>query len=93
MNQAATSAQKSAVVFAYHNVGVRCLSVLLAGGVDIRLVVTHQDDPKEEVWFESVATIAARHGIPIMTPIPLACSVVCNHGRLGNLQFNKKKQI
>jgi methionyl-tRNA formyltransferase len=68
MNQAATSAQKSAVVFAYHNVGVRCLSVLLAGGVDIRLVVTHQDDPKEEVWFESVATIAARHGIPIMTP-------------------------
>ena len=24
----------SAVVFAYHNVGVRCLSALLAGGVD-----------------------------------------------------------
>ncbi|HVC37569.1 MAG TPA: formyltransferase, partial [Gammaproteobacteria bacterium] len=30
----------SAVVFAYHNVGVRCLSVLLAHGVKIPLVVT-----------------------------------------------------
>jgi methionyl-tRNA formyltransferase len=32
-----------AVVFAYHNVGVRCLKVLLAGGVDVALVVTHED--------------------------------------------------
>lgn len=62
------SSRKRAVVFAYHNVGVRCLSVLLAGGVDVRLVVTHQDDPKEEVWFDSVARLAARHGIPIITP-------------------------
>ena len=29
-----------AVVFAYHNVGVRCLKVLLAHGVDVGLVVT-----------------------------------------------------
>ena len=36
-----------AVVFAYHDVGVRCLSVLLAHGVDVRLVVTHRDDPRE----------------------------------------------
>ena len=27
-----------AVVFAYHNVGVRCLKVLLAHGVDVALV-------------------------------------------------------
>ena len=38
----------SAVVFAYHTVGVRCLSVLLAQNVDVRLVVTHQDDPDDE---------------------------------------------
>lgn len=62
------SLKKSAVVFAYHNVGVRCLSVLLAGGVDVRLVITHQDDPNEAVWFESVAGLAASHGIPILTP-------------------------
>ena len=59
----------SAVVFAYHNVGVRCLSVLLAHGVEVPLVLTHRDDPRERIWFESVAALAARHGIPVITPI------------------------
>ena len=58
----------SAVVFAYHNVGVRCLSVLLAHGVDVALVVTHRDNPKETIWFDSVAELAALHGIPTITP-------------------------
>lgn len=57
-----------AVVFAYHNVGVRCLSVLLAHEVEVALVVTHQDDAKENIWFESVAGLAALHGIPSITP-------------------------
>jgi methionyl-tRNA formyltransferase len=58
----------SAVVFAYHNVGVRCLSVLLAHGVDVALVVTHRDNPKETIWFDSVSELAALHGIPAITP-------------------------
>ena len=49
-----------AVVFAYHNVGVRCLRVLLAHGVDVALVVTHADNPFETIWFRSVATAARR---------------------------------
>ncbi len=57
-----------AVVFAYHNVGVRCLSVLLAHGVDVKLVVTHCDNPNENIWFESVADLAALHGIEVITP-------------------------
>jgi methionyl-tRNA formyltransferase len=57
-----------AVVFAYHNVGVRCLSVLLAHGVDVALVVTHRDNPKETIWFDSVADLAALHGIPTIMP-------------------------
>ena len=57
-----------AVVFAYHNVGVRCLNVLLAHGVDVVLVVTHRDNPKESIWFESVADLAALHGIPFIMP-------------------------
>ena len=57
-----------AVVFAYHNVGVRCLSVLLAHGVEIALVVTHRDNPKETIWFDSVAELASLHGIPVITP-------------------------
>lgn len=59
---------RSAVVFAYHNVGVRCLSVLLAHGVEIPLVVTHRDNPAENIWFASVAELADLHDIPVITP-------------------------
>ncbi|PWB46645.1 MAG: formyltransferase [Nitrosomonadales bacterium] len=57
-----------AIVFAYHNVGVRCLSVLLAHGVKVELVITHSDNPKETIWFDSVADLAALHDIPVITP-------------------------
>jgi methionyl-tRNA formyltransferase len=59
---------KRAVVFAYHNVGVRCLKVLLAGGVDVALVVTHQDSATENIWFESVISVCETEGIPYITP-------------------------
>jgi methionyl-tRNA formyltransferase len=57
-----------AVVFAYHNVGVRCLKVLLAHGVDVALVVSHRDSPTETIWFDSVAATAADYGLPVVTP-------------------------
>ncbi len=63
------SERASAVVFAYHNVGVRCLQVLLAHDVDVQLVVTHQDNPSENIWFESVAKLADLHRIPTVTPV------------------------
>ncbi|MQQ99677.1 formyltransferase [Glaciimonas soli] len=59
---------KTAVVFAYHNVGVRCLKVLLARGVDVKLVITHEDNPQETIWFESVAALCLEHGIPTIAP-------------------------
>jgi methionyl-tRNA formyltransferase len=57
-----------AVVFAYHDVGVRCLRVLLAHKVDVALVVTHADNPAETIWFDSVAAAAAERGIPVRVP-------------------------
>lgn len=57
-----------AVAFAYHNVGVRCLKVLLAHGIDVPLVVTHEDDPGETRWFGSVAATAAEYGIATIRP-------------------------
>lgn len=57
-----------AVVFAYHNVGVRCLSALLASGINVELVVTHADDPDENIWFGSVRRLAELHRIPVATP-------------------------
>ncbi len=58
-----------AVVFAYHNVGVRCLKALLAHGVEVPLVITHDDQPQEQIWFDSVADSAADYGIPAIAPL------------------------
>jgi methionyl-tRNA formyltransferase len=57
-----------AVVFAYHDVGVNCLKALLNAGIQVDLVVTHQDDPSENVWFGSVAKLCAEKNIPYITP-------------------------
>ena len=57
-----------AVVFAYHDVGVNCLKALLGAGIQIDLVVTHQDDPNENVWFGSVAKLCKDQQIPYITP-------------------------
>jgi methionyl-tRNA formyltransferase len=57
-----------AVVFAYHDVGVRCLKTLLSGGVTVPLVVTVPDDPREQQWFASVATTAADYDLDLVAP-------------------------
>ncbi len=57
-----------AVVFAYHDVGVRCLKTLLSGGIEVPLVVTVADDPREKQWFASVAETARDYGLPVVMP-------------------------
>ena len=57
-----------AVVFAYHNVGVRCLKVLLAQGIEVQLLVTHKDSPGEAIWFDSVEQLARKHALPVIAP-------------------------
>jgi methionyl-tRNA formyltransferase len=49
-------------------VGVNCLKALLHADIKIDLVVTHQDDPNENVWFGSVAKLCEDHQIPYITP-------------------------
>lgn len=56
------------VIFGYHDMGALGLRACLAQGADVVAVVTHADDPAEAVWFESVAALAARSGIPALTP-------------------------
>jgi methionyl-tRNA formyltransferase len=60
--------QARAVVFAYHDVGVRCLKALLSGGVSVPLVVTVPDDPREQRWFASVAETAADYALEVVAP-------------------------
>jgi methionyl-tRNA formyltransferase len=57
-----------AVVFAYSEVGVRCVRELLAQGVEIPLLFSHEDDPHENAWFGSVQQLAREHGLNFVTP-------------------------
>jgi methionyl-tRNA formyltransferase len=57
-----------AVVFAYHDVGVRCLRTLIAHGVEVALVLTHEDSPGETIWFDSVLQHARWHGLAVQSP-------------------------
>jgi len=56
------------IVFAYHTFGARALAALLARGETVVAVVTHDDEPAEGDWFESVAEVARAHGVPMLTP-------------------------
>jgi len=56
------------VVFAYSEVGVRCLKALLSAQAEVALVVTHADDPAENRWYGSVAETAADYGLPAIWP-------------------------
>ncbi len=56
-----------AVVFAYSEVGVRCVRELLAQRVKIPLLFTHEDDPAESRWFGSVRELGLQHGLRVET--------------------------
>ncbi len=56
------------IVFAYHDIGCACLEELIRTGDPIAAVITHRDDPGEEVWFRSVAELGRRHNLPVFTP-------------------------
>jgi len=58
----------SILVFAYHDVGYECLDLLIRRGENIIAVVTHEDNPNEQIWFRSVFALAKDHGIPVHTP-------------------------
>ena len=67
MGRAPMSAAR-AIVFAYHDVGVRCLKTLLSAKIEVPLVVTVRDDPGENRWYASVAQTAEEYGLPVVMP-------------------------
>jgi methionyl-tRNA formyltransferase len=74
----------TAVVFAHHDVGVRCLKALISGGLRIPLVVAVADDPHENRWYASVADCAADYGLEVITPATAAAPEL--EARLGALR-------
>jgi methionyl-tRNA formyltransferase len=56
------------VLFAYHEMGYGCMEALLTMGAPIAALLTHHDDPHEEIWWRSCADLARRNAIPVHTP-------------------------
>lgn len=61
-----TEREPRVVVFAYSEVGTRCLETLLRLGAHVVGVFTYEDDPQETIWFHSVAQTALEAGLPVL---------------------------
>lgn len=56
------------IVFAYAEMGCAGITELLNAGFDISAIFTHTDTSSESHFFDSVARLAAEHGIPVHAP-------------------------
>jgi methionyl-tRNA formyltransferase len=60
------------IFMGYHNIGYVCLEALIehcrAFGDEIVAVVTHGDDPRENIWFSSVRELAFKNNLPVYQP-------------------------
>ncbi len=60
------------IFMGYHNVGYFCLKALMDMcrdfGDEIVAVVTHADNPQENIWFASVRDLAFRNYLPVYQP-------------------------
>lgn len=60
------------IFMGYHNIGYVCLEALIELcrelGDEIVAVVTHADDPRENIWFASVAKLAFDNYLPLYQP-------------------------
>ncbi len=54
-----------AAVLGYHTIGCVGFDALLRHGFEVAAVVTHRDDPREDVWWESLAERAEARGVPV----------------------------
>ncbi len=54
--------------FGYSEVGYTCLDLLLARGDNVVALITHEDNPKEKIWFKTPTVAAREHGVPVQTP-------------------------
>jgi len=60
------------IFMGYHNIGYFCLKALVEMcqdlGDEIVAVVTHADNPKENIWFAQVRDLAFQHHLPLYQP-------------------------
>jgi methionyl-tRNA formyltransferase len=54
--------------FGYSEVGHECLDLLLRRGDNVVALITHEDNPNENIWFKTPAAVAREKGVPIHVP-------------------------
>src|SRR5436309_16089557 len=54
--------------FGYSEVGYQCLSLLLERGDNVVALITHEDNPREKIWFKTPAVAARERALPLFTP-------------------------
>ncbi len=59
---------KRVVLLGYHTMGCLGFDALRRHGYEVAAVLTHPDDPHEEIWWDSLAARAERAGVPVHTP-------------------------
>jgi len=64
-------AKPRAVVFGYGDIGVRGTATLLGFGLEVPLVVTHQDDPNETRWYGSLYDFARERKLRVLADPPI----------------------
>ncbi len=57
-----------AVVFAYHNMGICGLEALKKAGFNTAAIFSHEDDPGENCWFDSVVEWAKKNNVEVFYP-------------------------
>ncbi len=68
------------IVFAYSQLGYDCLKFIIEKtNHEVCLVVTHENNPQEEIWFGSVEELASTHDIPVYKPSSLKEEAVQNY--------------
>jgi methionyl-tRNA formyltransferase len=56
------------VVLGYHTMGCLGFEALVRHGFEVAAVLTHRDDPREEVWWDSLGLRAEARGVPVHYP-------------------------
>ena len=70
------SSLRKIAFFGYGLVGHACLKFLLTTKHSVVCVVTHADEPDEELWFPSVHDLAAGNNIPVLMPLKVGDAIV-----------------
>ena len=54
--------------FGYSEVGFTCLDLLVSRGDHVVALITHEDNPDENIWFKTPAIAARENDIPVHSP-------------------------